>query len=397
MKRASRIVALSMLVASRSASGHGRSTSYARWELRDDGADVVARVSLLDLSRSGPPETSASEAALTALLPRTLVLAQGGHACAPVPSTAHAVPSDAGWAALRWRVRCPSNTGSRTLRSTLFGEMPAGHLHLATARLGAGPVRERVLTEADATWTLEAPEALAGAAAFFRTGVHHILSGPDHLAFLLALALPLKRWRSLLTAVTGFTLGHACSVTLAAAAGVRTDARAVESLIGLSVALVAAEDLWLLRGRTDPWLLRAPVLFVALAALAACAVPGAPALALGGAALFTACTAGLAARGVRAESLREATAALFGLVHGFGFAGALAGLELPRGHVARALLAFNAGVEAGQLVVLLLAMPVLVLLWRAAARGSIGVAAVLAAAGVAVGTYWFAGRVFFGA
>ncbi|TMB77552.1 MAG: HupE/UreJ family protein, partial [Chloroflexi bacterium] len=113
-----------------------------------------------------------------------------------------------------------------------------------------------------------------------------------------------------------------------------------------------------------------------------------------GLALFAACYFALLARSARPAGLRWPVAALFGLVHGLGFAGVLAEMTLPRARLVPALLGFNVGVELGQLAAVAAAWPVLDLLarrgepWRAAVVGY-GSAGVLA-----MGVLWFAGRAF---
>ncbi|MBW2373105.1 MAG: HupE/UreJ family protein [Deltaproteobacteria bacterium] len=165
-------------------------------------------------------------------------------------------------------------------------------------------------------------------------------------------------------------------------------------MIGLSIVVVALENTALTvsaRGRRT--------IRVALAALFAVSTAGAltgrvavPALALAGIGLFSLCYFGLLSRVARPFRLRWLLAFVFGLVHGFGFAGILTEMELPPSRLAPALLGFNVGVELGQLAIVAVAWPFL----RALLRGpqtrrqlvvQAGSAAVLAA-----GIFWFASR-----
>lgn len=158
--------------------------------------------------------------------------------------------------------------------------------------------------------------------AYLGLGVEHILLGPDHLAFVLGLLLLVgAARRRLLVTITAFTIGH--SVTLGATAlGVVSPARgAVEAIIALSILALAVE----------------------LAAPAPAAVPSS-----------------------RTRRLPWLFAGVCGLLHGFGFAGALAEIGLPSGEVLPALLGFNLGVELGQLAF------VLVLLGLAAGVARLG-------------------------
>jgi hydrogenase/urease accessory protein HupE len=173
-------------------------------------------------------------------------------------------------------------------------------------------------------------KGVVGSASYFPLGVDHILSGFDHLLFLLALLLIVVRtraeagWRAvaktILATVTAFTVGH--SVTLAAATLdlVRLPLAPTELVIALSVLLLAVE---LARDDRQTWTMRFPWV-VAFA---------------------------------------------FGLLHGFGFAGALADIGLPPDGIAVPLLLFNLGVETGQVVVVLFAMAAMVAFgWIAAKR-----------------------------
>jgi hydrogenase/urease accessory protein HupE len=165
-------------------------------------------------------------------------------------------------------------------------DRPSVQLHGVTSDAGAGEL-----------------SALAGA--YARLGVEHILTGFDHLLFVLGLLLLVGQGRRLILTITAFTLAH--SVTLAAGVlGLVSPPRAaVEAVIALSILLVAVE----------------------------CMKPG-PSL---------------------TRRAPWAVAFGFGLLHGFGFAGALEEIGLPPGQVPLALVSFNVGVELGQLAVIAVA------------------------------------------
>jgi hydrogenase/urease accessory protein HupE len=159
----------------------------------------------------------------------------------------------------------------------------------------------------------------AVAATYLKLGVEHILLGVDHLLFVLALILIARNTRELIKAITAFTVAH--SITLAAATldFVHVPPKPVEAAIALSIAFIALE---IIRARDDE--------------------------------------AGIAAR------VPWLIAFAFGLLHGFGFAGALSEIGLPAGHIPVALLFFNVGVEIGQLlfVAVMLSLAALVRLGR---------------------------------
>ncbi len=143
-------------------------------------------------------------------------------------------------------------------------------------------------------------------ATYFRLGFDHILGGIDHLLFVLAVMLLITRGRKLFFAVTAFTLGHSLTLALATLDIVRLNPGFVELLIAMSIVLMAYEAVRRLNGHSGltleyPWLVT-----------------------------FT-----------------------FGLLHGFGFAGALRNIGLPHTDIPVALLFFNLGVEAGQIAFML--------------------------------------------
>jgi len=217
------------------------------------------------------------------------------------PTTARTSAIDGTGVAIRWRVGC----GVAPLAGTRIGlahadALPSGavvRVHFADGRVAEGIIgAARPFYDVPA-----APRALDVVADYVRLGIAHILAGPDHLLFVFGLVLLAGTTRRLLATVTAFTLGH--SVTLAAAVlgWVAPPAAFTEVAIAASVFVLAVE---LARDparptaiRRRPWLM----------------------------------------------------AALFGLLHGLGFAAALTEAGLPQGAIPLALGAFNVGIELGQL------------------------------------------------
>jgi hypothetical protein len=172
---------------------------------------------------------------------------------------------------------------------------------------------------------------------FVKLGFFHILDGVDHLLFLTCLVLPFRRFGALVAVVTAFTVAH--SITLVASAyNLAPDALwfppLIETLIAISIVYMAFENI-LLAGR------------------AARSTDDAP---------LSAGTASLASRALKRRWL---VTFAFGLVHGFGFSFALRDtLQFAGSHLLTSLLAFNIGVEVGQLVVLALLVPAFELMFR---------------------------------
>lgn len=173
---------------------------------------------------------------------------------------------------------------------------------------------------------------------FFHLGVAHILTGYDHLLFLLALLLGCRRVKTMLWVVTGFTLAHSLTLALAALDVVTVSARIVEPAIAASIFFVAAENF---RAAEKTW-------------------------------------------------QRYALTCGFGLIHGFGFAGALreSGLGGAGAEIVKPLLGFNLGVEAGQLVVAAVLLPLLLWLERQAWFARCGMR-IISGLVMALAVFWF--------
>lgn len=138
---------------------------------------------------------------------------------------------------------------------------------------------------------------------YFKLGVEHILFGIDHLLFVLALVLLTRGTRKLITTVTAFTIAHSITLSLSALGFIGLPGPPVEAVIALSILFLAVELVHYYQGKK-----------------------------------------------VMSASYPWIVAFVFGLLHGFGFAGALANIGLPQTGVPLALAFFNVGVEAGQLL-----------------------------------------------
>ena len=218
--------------------------------------------------------------------------------CAPLSA---AVSTRSGGAYTdRWTVTCPGGLSGGTIvidgLSTTLTDVLARIERLdgssQVSRLS--PDAPSIVIEETQSW-----QQIAGT--YLGLGVEHILSGIDHLLFVLALLLLVKGWRRLVATVTAFTVAHSLTLAAATLGFVNVPQRPVEAVIALSIVFVAAELVRLQSGQVSlmqrwPW----------------------------------------------------AIAFTFGLLHGFGFAGALNDIGLPRQAIPLALLFFNIGVELGQ-------------------------------------------------
>ena len=262
--------------------------------------------------------------------------------CAPGPATARAADTHV-VVTMAWR--CPPD-GDLRYRVTLFQDVDPAARHVALIAAEGGE-RERALDR-------NAPEiALSGAVTsllqvvgrFIQAGIEHIFLGYDHIAFLLAVILWGQRLWPLAKVVTAFTIAHSITLSLAALQIFAIPSAIVEPAIAASIIFVAAENFFS-RNVDRRW----PVTFA------------------------------------------------FGLIHGFGFASALQEIGLPPNALVPALAAFNIGVEIGQIVIVALVFPLLLLSDRvggvAAAHKGRHPAVVYSCSAVifALGVYWLIER-----
>jgi hydrogenase/urease accessory protein HupE len=188
---------------------------------------------------------------------------------------------------------------------------------LVRVALADGRVVSRVLRPEAPSFVFKNDTAGPVSGGYFRLGVEHILFGIDHLLFVLALVLIVRGVGLLVKTITAFTVAHSITLALATLGVVQVPSAPVEAIIALSIVFVASEILRSRRGERGlteraPWLV----------------------------------------------------AGSFGLLHGFGFAGALSQVGLPANDIPLALLWFNLGVEAGQLAFVVVALGVIALLRR---------------------------------
>lgn len=278
----------------------------------------------------------------------------------------HALDHHSDGAYLVLRITAACKVADRvTLGYKLFTEMDPTHRGIARVGFGGDAPQLVVLDPAGGAVTIVrsgsgdasgSPVDSTFANGFFPAGVHHILIGYDHVLFLICLLLPavlvrrdgrwtgVDRWsdaaRRVLVTVTAFTVAHTITLALAGLRIVELPPRVIEPAIAATIVFTALGN-------------------------------------------------------IRPNRFRESVAMpfVFGLVHGFGFADVLHELDLPFGAFVWALLRFNLGVEAGQLLIVAVALVPLYALRRKAWYRS-RVLIPISAAAIVVAAIWFAERVF---
>lgn len=251
-----------------------------------------------------------------------LALSAGGAAC-PAKVSEHLIDehSDGAYAVLRFQAECTAPIAALEVRYTLLFDLDPQHKGLLRLE-NRGQTSSAIFSPEHAVQSLQLAQAgkLKQFADYWMHGVWHIWIGFDHILFLLSLLLPAvlvfsgKQWKAaenfksslidVLKIVTAFTLAHSITLTLATLQILALPSRWVESAIAASVVLAALNNV----------------------------LP-----------LF--------------QGKRWIAAFVFGLIHGFGFAGVLLDLGLPQASLMLALVGFNLGVEAGQLAIVAAFLP----------------------------------------
>jgi HupE / UreJ protein len=236
-----------------------------------------------------------------------ITLTAAGRRCEAGSGSTAATPASAESLTLVVDFACAGDARDLLIRDDLFDVLGADYHTLA--RIEA-PDRTVQFAFTPETRESRVTPAVRGAASFVRLGIEHILTGWDHLLFLLVLLLRGGSLLSLARIITAFTAAHSVTLALAVFGVVTLPDRLVEAVIALSIAVVAAENLFLRPLVSRRWL-----------------------VSFG-----------------------------FGLVHGFGFSSVLREIGLPTQGLVLSLFGFNAGVELGQALVVAGVLPALALL-----------------------------------
>lgn len=328
------LILSSLQFASRPAQAHSQSYGYIDLNLSGATAEGrfeaavrdINRLLHLDADRDGRitwGEVRQHESEITRAVLKTITLTAASGPCtlisAPVLTDSHGGET---YIVMPFTSTCGTSE-ALTLGYSFLDGLDASHRGLATLHGQQGEVRNFVVPAGEGGIALGSqgrslPREMAS---FVAHGFHHILIGYDHILFVLTLligtAVQQRRrpvWETFVETakvVTAFTLSHSLTLGLAATGLLAVPVAMAESLIAATIAIAAVNNIWpLLTSRL--WL-----------------------VALG-----------------------------FGLIHGVGFANVLSGLGLPQDNLLLALLSFNIGVEAGQLTVVAVALPLIAMAAR---------------------------------
>ena len=316
--------------------------------LRGSDADRLAGTHVFDAARDSvdPARVAASAAPIIDYVTaHVAVTGRDGAGCVAGPATL--VPDGDG-VIFRSTFSCRDVPGAIVYRSTVLTATDPTARQIVL--IGEGADAPQALLDANnmtLTLSAPAPSLFSTARSYLVTGVEHIFLGYDHIAFLVGVVLWARRLIPVIKIVTAFTIAHSITLSLAVLDVIVIPSAIVEPAIAGSIVFVAVENFF-----------------------------------------------------SRDIDRRWRVTFAFGLIHGFGFAGALREVGLPANAVATALAAFNIGVEIGQAAIVSIVVPALIALDRlmAADRAkSVRAASLVYALSVLIsllGSYWLLTRMF---
>jgi hypothetical protein len=290
-----------------------------------------------------------------------------------------------------WAFECLQMPSSVSV--PLFQDFGLTHTHIARGQKDGQTIPEFMFASKADLWqihSLSSPDKNQSSYwGYMQSGIQHIISGWDHLAFLLGLLL-LFRGRQLVIAITGFTIGHSLTLGLGAMNVLRVHSEMVEILIGFSILLLALENFFKHQYEFSQAIKN---FFLALIAFSPLILFGilSPIL-IFGLALFLTIYLSLTHH-YSSYWLPLMITVFFGLIHGLGFASSIAEVGLPQERLWQIILSFNVGVEIGQLAVAFSILGLLTLARNFLSTSSFSnIHNFTGAVVFSMGTFWFVSR-----
>ncbi len=344
------------------AEAHQSSVVYSQIAVEGARVDYKVFIAAPDLFEAIPgaiagsvtrEQVRANAASIGAYVLRRIQVLQGEAPCPGRYEGLTTEDKDGGFVVvLANRYECAGPEASLAIRYDLFFDLDPRHQGFARLKLGGGEPMQHVFRGDERRWGIRRNQSLGETTSeYVRLGIEHIVTGADHIAFLLGLLLlaplaargkgPKAGVYYTVKVATAFTVAHSLTLAISALHIISVSSRLVEPLIAASIAYVGAEDM--------RW---------------------------------------------KMPRHRYALTFCFGLVHGLGFASVLQEIGLPQRGLALALASFNIGVEIGQVCIIAATVPILMVVARRSERAYGKVLHAGSALLVVAGVTWFCLRVF---
>ena len=252
---------------------------------------------------------------------------------------------------------CPSNKEIKIINNALFN-LVQSHIHIARIYIDNNLYTEKALFFNDQSIDLNEEKENNSFSnsfyKFFSLGLDHILSGYDHLLFILGLLLLVTNLKRLLLVITGFTIGHSLTLSLSVINIIQVKSSLVEALIGYTIMFVGLEYLYKENNDHRVSMIFITTLSLLLLIFGNLINPNFPYFLILGILLFSLGYFYLLKNLNSENNLLSIITIIFGLIHGFGFGGFLLGSKISSENIFSGLLGFNLGVEVGQIIFVLL-------------------------------------------
>ena len=379
---------------------HQLSRSFSKWEINDKDVEVsftvpVRQVTLL-AALEGPQ--ASLDKLLARHLERHLKIYNSKDECNKLGEIQSSYDAN-GYVRGQIKFICENNGDEILIKNNSFFPVSIGHVHFARIKINDTDWQESIFTSSrpEATFSLLTGKSDQSKFEIFidyiYLGFDHILEGYDHLAFLFAILLITFQFRKMLLSITGFTLGHSITLALASLGYIQPAGEAIEALIGFTILLVAYEALTVDEKNKYPFAFIITLLIFILALISLFTGGNINLMTWLGLVIFTFFYNILLEDRKQAERLNPLITVVFGLIHGFGFAGVLTELGLPKDGLIVGLLGFNLGVELGQILVISIVLIILFLLGKTyLARYKKLIYNLTGMSLIALGVFWFVGR-----
>ena len=344
---------------------HYFSESFSKWNVVDN--KVEANFSLLTLESTRifqvenyqkiMFEENLSETDVFKIyLSQHLKVTSEGKSCSLVDEIKE-LNSQEGSLNLSLNFECPSNKEIKIINNALFN-LVQSHIHIARIYIDNNLYTEKALFFNDQSIDLNEEKENNSFSnsfyKFFSLGLDHILSGYDHLLFILGLLLLVTNLKRLLLVITGFTIGHSLTLSLSVINIIQVKSSLVEALIGYTIMFVGLEYLYKENNDHRVSMIFITTLSLLLLIFGNLINPNFPFFLILGILLFSLGYFYLLKNLNSENNLLSIITIIFGLIHGFGFGGFLLGSKISSENIFSGLLGFNLGVEVGQIIFVLL-------------------------------------------
>ena len=376
---------------------HQRSESYSKWSVEEDEnhtlVNVAFTIRLSNLNKLEGPLVGEWEDRISAYIISSFTTDSD---C--LQESKHRVMTSRTDDIFKvsWTLSC--NQMLEEIKTNVFFDRDPTHSHIARYIYDLNLSTEKLFTTQTKAWNLKdiysSKESSVNSSfkEYVLLGIKHISTGYDHLAFLFGLLLLNQRLKRLVLAITGFTLGHSLTLSLAVLDLVRPVNSFIEALIGFSIALLGLEFLIRHSKGNSTYVKNISYFLFLFLLLYFIFSGGSNSLGLVGLFIFSFCYLTLVSKNL-SSFFSLFIASIFGLIHGFGFGGFLFEVGFSEDNILKTLFGFNLGVEIGQLMAMSLFILIIFGISKLDIKNKEYINPLLATFLVTLGTYWFVYRV----